>query len=353
MGKNWLAQRNMFKRWSRTIGLWLTLCAVVAGLASCQAQVSNEQLDQWHKEAIAENSRLTELYSSTLTENWILRVQGQVQKPITLNWSEIEALSDTTINSINPHPGNPATPHEFRGISVEKLLNKAIVDPTVTEVTVVAADSYYATIPLADLYRNKALLAISEYGKPIRRNEGGPVHLVFLRDANTTQAEINTQRWTYYVTHVIVGTEPLRLKVEKNTLTRTDLEKLPTYEMTSLVGYKIGWTDEPVKLTGVNLRDILRSQNVVMPPQSFLRVRRKSMDDLDPQKSVRIPASLINDCDVMLAYRWGEGSEAIPASKGGAITLAYGNNCPSEAVKNLAWLPFVESLSVESADINL
>ena len=353
MSKNWLAKRNIVRRWRDRLGLGLLLCMILAVLTSCQAQVSTEQLDQWHKEAIAENSRLTELHSSTITDNWILRVQGQVKTPITLNWSEIEALSDTTINSINPHPGNPDTPHEFRGISVEKLLNQAIVDPAATEVTVVAADSYYATIPLADLYRNKGLLAIAEYGKPIRRNEGGPIHLVFLRDANTTQADINTQRWTYYVTHVIVGTEPLSLKVGKNTLTAADLEKLPTYEMTSLVGYKIGWADEPVKLIGVNLRDILRSQNVVMPPQSFLRVRRKSMDDLDPQKSVRIPASLINTCDVMLAYRWGENNEAIPASKGGAITLAYGNNCPSESVKNLAWLPFVESLSVESAEMNL
>jgi hypothetical protein len=90
-----------------------------------------------------------------------------------------------------------------------------------------------------------------------------------------------------------------------------------------------------------------------MPTGSILKVRRKSMDDLDPQKSVKIPASLVNDCNVMLVYKWGTDAQSIPASKGGPLTLAYGNNCPSETVKNLAWLPFVESISVESAEIKL
>ncbi|PZO41472.1 MAG: hypothetical protein DCF19_09725 [Pseudanabaena frigida] len=341
----------------KTIRYWIvsiiSLCIVLVGLMGCQAQVSDAQLDQWYKEAIAENSRLTETYGSNLTDNWIVRVQGQVQKPITLNWKEIEALADTKFNSINAHLGDLTTPHEFQGISVQKLLEKAIVNSGVEDLTIVAADAYYATITLKDIYRNQGLLTILEAGKPIRRNEGGPIHLAYFRDAQLPQEEIKKQRWVHYVTHLVVGTEPLRLKVEKETIELADLEKLPTHRITMLVGYKIGWKYEPVDLIGVKLRDILRSQNVVIPNESVVRVRRKSMDDLDPQKSVKIPANLINDCDVMLAYKWGTDAQSIPASKGGPITLAYGNNCPSDAVKNLAWLPFVESISVESAETKL
>jgi DMSO/TMAO reductase YedYZ molybdopterin-dependent catalytic subunit len=327
------------------------LLLFLAGLTGCQSQASKEQLEQWHKEAIAENDRLTETYRSNLTNNWILRVQGQVQKPITLNWTQIENLATTTFIGINPHAGTAKTPHEFRGILVEKLLEQSIVESAVEDVTIVAADAYYATVSLKDLYRNQGLLTISEYGKPIRRNDGGPIHMGYFQTAQLDQSEVKKQRWVHYVTHLIVGTEPLRLKVGENVLERGDLEKLSTHKITALVGYKIGWNSETVELVGVKIRDILRDQNVTIPPTSSLKVRRKSMDDHDLQKSVKIPAKLIDECDVMLAYKWGADSQNIPASKGGPLTLAYGNNCRSETIKNLAWLPFVESISIEPAEI--
>lgn len=331
------------------ITISISLLLVFGVLTGCQSQASNDQLDQWHKEAIAENEKLTKLYSSDLTQNWILRVQGQVKKPMTLNWSEIEALADTTMNIVKPYSGSPKTPFKFRGISVEKLLTQSIVDPNAEEVTFVASDSFYTTISIKDLYFHRGLLAISENDKPIRRNEGGPVHMLYYYNPESSK-ESNAQGWAYYTTHVIVGTEALRLKVENNVLERADLEKLPTYKTTVLVGYQLGWQPEPVQLVGVKLRDILNSQNITIPSQSMLRVRRKSMDDSDPQKSVKIPAKLIEDCDVMLAYQWGADSQNIPARQGGPLTLAYGSSCPRDAIKNLAWLPFVESISVETAE---
>ncbi len=348
---NFMARLKNIRSIKHLITISISLLLIFVGLTGCQSQASNDQLDQWHKEAIAENERLTETYSSDLTNKWVLRIQGQIQKPITLNWSEIEKLSTTTINSIKPHAGSLKTPIEFRGISVEKILEQAGVDNGVEEVTIIASDAYYATVSVKDLYLNQALLAISESGKPIRRNEGGPIHLVYYRGPEINQQTLNKQSWVFYVTHLVVGTEPLRLKVENNILQRADLEKLPTHKITALVGYKIGWKPEQVQLIGIKIRDILRSQNVIIPPNSILKVRRKAMDDLQPQKSVKIPANLIDNCDVMLAYQWGADSQNIPASKGGPLTLAYGNNCPNETVKNLAWLPFVESISVEPAEI--
>jgi DMSO/TMAO reductase YedYZ molybdopterin-dependent catalytic subunit len=331
------------------------LCAFLflAGLMGCQPQVANEQLEQWHQEAIAENARLTETYRSNLSNNWVIRVQGQVQNPITLTWKEIESLADTTMISVKPYSGSPKTPFKFRGILAEKLLKKAVVESSVEEVTIVASDSFYTTITLKDLYFHQGLLAISENDQPIRRNEGGPVHMLYYYNPQDLSRGTNERGWSYYATHVIVGTEPLQLKVENSVLERVDLEKLPIHKTTVLVGFQLGWKSEPVPLVGIKIRDILRSQNVIMPPKSILKVRRKSMDDLDPQKSVKIPANLIDECDVMLAYQWGEDSQNIPASKGGPLTLAYGNNCPSEALKNLAWLPFVESISVETVEPKL
>jgi DMSO/TMAO reductase YedYZ molybdopterin-dependent catalytic subunit len=346
---DFMARLKNIRSIKHLITISISLLLIFVGLTGCQSQASNDQLEQWHKAAIAENTRLTELYSSNAANNWILRVQGQVQKPITLNWSEIEGLADTTMSSVKAYSGNQKTRVKFKGILVEKLLKQAVVESGAEEVTIVASDSFYTTTTIKDLYFYQGLLAISENDKPIRRNEGGPVHMVFYNNPEDSKGT-NPKGWTYYATHVIVGTEPLRLKVGNNILERADLEKLPTHKTTVLVGYQLGWKPEPVQLIGIKLRDILRSQNVTIPPKSVLKVRRKSMDDLDPRKSVKIPANLIDDCDVMLAYQWGTDSQNIPASKGGPLTLAYSDNCPREAIKNLTWLPFVESLSVETTE---
>jgi DMSO/TMAO reductase YedYZ molybdopterin-dependent catalytic subunit len=328
----------------RSIGGMLLL----VGLSSCQSTVSKAQLDRWHQAAVAENDRLTQIHASSLTKNWKLHIQGQIQTPITLTWPEIEALSNAQITSRKPYPDSPKTPFEFRGVPVKALLERAGVQPGTEEVTIVASDAYYATMSLKDFVAHQGLLAITENGKPIPRNDGGPLHLVFFNDPKQSDLSVQQQQWVYYVTHLIIGTEPIALKVGNRTLGRSDLEKLPQQRITTLVGYKIGWESEPVQLRGVLVRDILSRQKIAVDAKSVLKIRRKAMTDNDPQKSVLIPTSLIKSCDVMLAHRWGPDGQNIPGGKGGPLTLAYGNNCPSEVVKNLAWLPFVESITVES-----
>jgi DMSO/TMAO reductase YedYZ molybdopterin-dependent catalytic subunit len=338
--------RKIHLQWSRiAIGL------LMATLAGCQSQASNEQLDQWHKETIAENIRLTQANTSGLSKDWKLTIQGEIQKPITLDWMRIEKLATTQLITQEPHSNSLKTPVTFRGISVKDILEKAGVQSGVDEVTIVASDAYYSTMPLKQLNNQQALLATLKEGSLIRRNEGGPLYMVYYNNPKVNPDATDQQHWVYYVTHLIVGTEPLRLKVGSKSLKRVDLEKLPSHKMTTLVGYKIGWSSEPVQLVGVRIRDILRSQKLTIPKQSILKVRRKSMDDRDPQKSVLLTASLIDRCDVMLAYAFGADAQPIPASKGGPLTLAYGQNCPNDVVKKLAWLPFVESLSIEAVPI--
>jgi hypothetical protein len=337
------------QRWRRLISLGL----LIGVLGGCQSQASNEQLDQWHREAIAENDRLAKANVSDLTKDWKLTIQGQTQKTVTLNWSQLEALATTSYSSQKPYPDSPKTPFEFRGVSVMPLLNQAGILPDEQQVTIVAADAYYATMPIKDFVKHQGMLAIAENGKPIRRNDGGPLHMVFHSNPNgkVNERAITQTEWVYYVTHLIVGTETLKLKVGQKTLGLADLERLPSHKLTTLVGYKIGWNADPVQLIGVKVQDVLRSQNIQLPPDSSLKIRRKSMDDRDPQKSVLIPAKVLQSCDVLLAYQWGPDAQPILASKGGPLTLAYGKNCTSETVKNLAWLPFVESLSVESKGV--
>jgi hypothetical protein len=320
---------------------------ILIGLSSCQSHINPAQLEQWHQEAVAENDRLTQANVTDVSKDWQFTIQGQTTKSLTFNWLDLTRQATTTIYSQRPYSGSPKGLSEFRGVSVAQLLDRVGRETGVTEATVIAADSYYISLPIQNLIRHQALLAIAENGKPMRRQEGGPLHLVYLNNDSISPQTLLEQNWVYYPTHIVIGNEPLKLKIGPKRLDRAALEKLPSHKITNIVGYKHGWKPNPVELIGVKLQDILQSQKIKLTPQSIVKIRRKSMDDRDPQKSVRIPASVLKTCDIILAHRWGPDAQTIPTNKGGPLTLAYGKNCTSDAAKNLAWLPFVESLAIE------
>jgi hypothetical protein len=320
---------------------------LLIGLTSCQTPIDPATITQEHQAAIAENDRLTQANVTDLSKDWQFTIQGQTTQSLTLNWPALTQQSATTILSQRPYSGSPKGLSEFRGVSVAQLLDRVGIETGVTEATIVAADSYYISLPIQNLIRHQALLAIAENGKPMRRQEGGPLHLVYLNNDSISPQTLLEQSWVYYTTHIIIGNEPLKLKIGPKILDRAALEKLPSHKITNTVGYKHGWKPDPVELIGVKLQDILRSQKIKLTPQSIVKIRRKSMDDRDPQKSVRIPASVLKTCDILLAHRWGPDAQTIPTNKGGPLTLAYGKNCTSDTAKNLAWLPFVESLTIE------
>jgi DMSO/TMAO reductase YedYZ molybdopterin-dependent catalytic subunit len=217
------------RRWG-LLGLFL-----VAGLTGCQSQASNEQLDQWRKEAIEENNRLIQVNTSGLSKDWKLTIQGEIQKPVTLNWTQIEQLATTQLITQEPHSNSQKKLIEFRGIPVKNLLEEAGVQSGVKDVTIVASDAYYSTMPLNQLITQQSLLATLKEGNPIRRNEGGPLYMVYFNNPNINPNATDQQHWVYYVTHLIIGTEALRLRIGFNKLLeRADLEKLPVHKMCSL-----------------------------------------------------------------------------------------------------------------------
>jgi hypothetical protein len=347
---NYFAHQRRIGRWAkigRKSSAHLGCALLCIGLTSCQTPINQTTIIEQHQAAIAENDRLTQANVTDLSKDWQFTIQGQTTQPLTLNWPRLTQQANTTIHSQRSYTGSPKGLSEFRGITVAQLLDQVGIEAGVTEATIVAADAYYVTLPIKDIIRNQGLLAIAENGKPMRRQEGGPLHLVYLNNDSIDPQITRQQRWVYYVTHIIIGNEPLKLKIGSKTLDRNALEKLPSHKITNTIGYKHGWKPDPVELIGVKLQDILRSQKIKLTPQSIIKIRRKSMDDRDPQKSVRIPVSVLQSCDIILAHRWGADAQPIPTNKGGPLALAYGKNCTSDAAKNLAWLPFVESLTIE------
>jgi DMSO/TMAO reductase YedYZ molybdopterin-dependent catalytic subunit len=329
----------------------IVLIVLLILLCGCQPTVSSAQLDQWYKEVVVANDRLIQAQASNLSKDWKITIQGEVERPITLNWAEIEQLATQELNTYNPYADNPRSPTKYHGIPIKTLFDRAGVKVGATSITLVAADAYYASMPLTNAINDGGLLAIRENGKPIPRSNGGPVYMVYAIPPNAPTQNDN-QAWAYYTTHIIVGTEPLRLKVGQRNLTRFDIEKLPTTSIRTLVGYKIGWDSTATKLTGVKLTTLFEQLKMRIPAKAIVRIRRKAMTNDDAQKYVELSSDLMKRCDVLLAYRWGNDSQTIPAQKGGPLTLAYGNNCTSDDAKDLAWLPFVESIDIEEPRVN-
>jgi DMSO/TMAO reductase YedYZ molybdopterin-dependent catalytic subunit len=315
--------------------LLISFSLLLLGLTGCRSSMTTAELDRLHQEAVAENDRLTQLNANRLSKNWKVVIQGEVNQSLTLDWNELERLATTELTTHNPYSDNPKVPTKYQGIALQTILDRAGAKAGAKSITVVAADAFYNSMPLNKALKDKGLLAIRENGKPIPRSP-----------PSTPQVNDN-QAWAYYTTHIVIGSEPLRLKVGEKTFNRFELEKLPATTINTLVGYKIGWDSNAVKLTGVKLTTLLKHQKLDLSDKAIVKIRRKAMTPNEPQKFVEVSADLLNSCDVILAYRWGNDAQNIPGLKGGPLTLAYGKNCTSDQAKDLAWLPFVESISIE------
>jgi hypothetical protein len=331
----------------------LTLAVCLPG---CKNQPTNAQIDAWHQEAVTRNAQMVATHTNEAQKReWQLLIQGQTSsgKPVKLGWKDLKALATTHV--LTPLPfkkvDNTNTSLDFRGVKVSTLLDKFGVAPDVTDVTFVAYDAYWQTLKLADLQNYPIAIALERNGKPIARPDGGPLFLVFPHaQYPETQKKFDERYWVYYVTNMIIGTEPASVRVtipakSDRLLDSAALNKLPQVSLETLVAYKIGWPNTKVKLQGVRVRDVLAAAGVQIPAKGFIIVRGKPPVYHDPASPIRLTAESIQNCDILLATRWGNDNQPIPAKIGGPVTLAFPPTCPFLSGKQ-RWVTFVEDLEV-------
>lgn len=318
------------------------------GWGGCTQQPSDEQLELWRKQAIARNAAIAaEQVKTHQQSEWNLVIQGETTtgKTVQMNWQQLEALATTHIKTTDAN--NVIRPHQvfdFRGVPVSLLLKKFGYQPHVTEVTFIAYNSYQVTVNLQDLIKYPIILAIANNGKPISRNQGGPIYLVFPQTQYPQlQQPYPESYWVFYVSNMIVGTESARLKVGRRELNLTDLEKLPQVTITQTVGYRSGWPSSNVKLHGVRIRDIFNFAQVKLLNSGEVLVQSKQKTYQNRINPVKLTAATIQNCDILVATKWGESQQPIPAKMGGPLTLAFGSDCQAQT-QGLQWLTFVEEL---------
>ncbi|WP_228060345.1 molybdopterin-dependent oxidoreductase, partial [Coleofasciculus sp. LEGE 07092] len=333
-----------------SISLVFALLLLVSYLTGCSDRPTDAQLEALRQEAVALNAMMvgTQVATKDQTE-WELVIDGQTAtgKSVRLSWSELEALATTLVQTKDPN--NTSTPDgvfNFRGIAVSKLLDRFGVAPDVQEVTFVAYDGYRSTVSLADLRQYPITIALERDRQKISRSEGGPLYLVF---PNTEFPQLEPKYpdrfWVFYVTDMIIGTEPIQLKVGDHSFDAATLQKLPQVSLEENVGYRIGWPVGDVKLHGVLMQDVLAAAGVTVPSNGAVIVRGKPPIYRDPTNPIRLKGSDIENCNILLATHWGDDRKPIPANMGGPVTLALSDTCETH-LDDRRWMTFVEELEI-------
>jgi hypothetical protein len=336
----------------------MVLLAAGMSTCSCERGPSAEELARLRAEAQAANSaRAAEAERDPRThppdslDVWTLGLFGPGGRVGELDGKALDAMATGEVVTVSPtRPPFPDTPVHFRTIPIGSLLERwfhGTTWPDDQTITFLADDGFRVTIALHDALSYPIGLAVAGDGQALHRAECGPLYLVF---PHTQYPELVEKypdgSWAFYVTSMIVGTEPPRLRVVGGReLDATALRALPRRTLTRPVLYKLGWQAGDVRLTGVALRDILDAAGVHVERGHGVAVRGKAAVHHSPFDPRRIAAEHVLDDDILLVLASGEGDAPIRASLGGPITLAFPRALDAVYGRKY-WLTFVEEIEV-------
>ena len=321
--------------------------------AACGDRPSDEELDGWRREAVAANTAALGVASrgAAAEPGKTLTIVGQTKAGVTtIAWDELEQLGQTHVKTTSPQdPAHAGKVTDFRGVLVRDVLDKVGVADGVDELTFVSIDG--------SVRRSRSPtcggFARCSRSRPTARRSSRPMagrSSSCIRTASrpSSVALYPDRYWSFYVTHVIVGTEPAHLDVAGRALDAAALDALPQICVDRRrLKYKSYWPSDPVRLRGVRLRDALRAANVGVPAGGRVIVRGKPAIERDAKDPRRIAAADVDRCDFLLATHWsaadGSGEQPIAARLGGPITLAVPEACDA-AYGDHFWMTFVEEL---------
>ena len=115
-------------------------------------------------------------------DTWRLRLEGQVEAPLSLDWEAFMALSQTTTtNDIHCVTQWSRYDNHWQGVPATALLALARPRHAARFVSFTSYDGYTTNVPLEEFSRDGVLLAHGWAGKPLTRQHGGPVRVVIPR----------------------------------------------------------------------------------------------------------------------------------------------------------------------------
>ncbi|MEW6523639.1 MAG: sulfite oxidase-like oxidoreductase [Bacillota bacterium] len=112
-------------------------------------------------------------------EDWRLRLYGEVEEEVELDWEQLLALPTTRVTAdIHCVTGWSKLDTEWEGVSTRQLLRLVQLTPQARYVMVHAPGGWSTNLSLDDFCKENVVLARSFDGAPITREHGWPVRLV-------------------------------------------------------------------------------------------------------------------------------------------------------------------------------
>lgn len=112
-------------------------------------------------------------------DNWTLEVKGEVQNKIKMTWNDFIQMD--TVHSLSDFhcvTGWSRTKNLWKGVRIRDILDKAGLKPKAKYVLFKAADGYSTNLKIEDCTGDDDILAFEWEGKPLPREQGGPVRVV-------------------------------------------------------------------------------------------------------------------------------------------------------------------------------
>lgn len=280
--------------------------------------------------------------------DWTLTLVGPDGTAEVLPFARVETLATDEIGTTESAESRSAEILHFRGARISQLVGRVPGGDLASEVTILASDGFRATVAMDDVRLYPIMLATEVDGAPLGRDHGGPLYSVLpVTEHPELSARYTSSWWVFYVTHLMIGTAPPAVRVGEHTLDAAALDAIPQAAITAAVGYRVGWPSEPVRLSGVRLRDVLAAAGTPVLPGGRVRVLSRAPITHSDERPTYVSASDVLEHDVILARRYGEGDNPIPSRLGGPLALAF----PPEVVERMEehdWLTFVDELVVEA-----
>jgi DMSO/TMAO reductase YedYZ molybdopterin-dependent catalytic subunit len=112
-------------------------------------------------------------------DQWQLRIGGQVENPVTLDWAQFRALPQfKDVSDFHCVTTWSQFDMEFEGVAFFTLADLVKPNPSATHVFFKSYDGYSTNNPLAVMLDDDVLIAHSWNGKPLPKEHGGPARVI-------------------------------------------------------------------------------------------------------------------------------------------------------------------------------
>lgn len=175
-------------RWS--VVVLVALMVIIAGVFIGLTVRSNEEItpnDQFFTLSIGPTPHIN-------ASDYILRIDGLVEQPFELNYSEIRSLPRTSESVTLDCVTGPSARANWTGISLKGLLDRAQINDTAIEVVFLCADGYSTSLTVAEASDSGVILAYGMNGVTLPADHGFPLRLVVPNNWG--------YKWAKWVTHI-------------------------------------------------------------------------------------------------------------------------------------------------------